>query len=44
MKTSFTSIAKVAGGLALMAASSAAMASVADTVHNLSVTGEGGPI
>ena len=41
MKTSFTSIAKVAGGLALMAASSAAMASVADTVHNLSVTGEG---
>ena len=41
MKTSFTSIAKVAGGLALMAASSAAMASVSNTVHNLSVTGEG---
>jgi predicted CXXCH cytochrome family protein len=41
MKTSFTSIAKVAGGLALMAASSAAMASVSDTVHNLSVTGTG---
>jgi predicted CXXCH cytochrome family protein len=41
MKTSFTSIAKVAGGLALMAASSAAMASVSDTAHNLSVTGEG---
>jgi predicted CXXCH cytochrome family protein len=41
MKTSFTSIAKVAGGLALMAASSAAMASVSNTAHNLSVTGEG---
>jgi predicted CXXCH cytochrome family protein len=41
MKTSFTSIAKVAGGLALMAASSAAMASVSNTVHNLSITGEG---
>jgi predicted CXXCH cytochrome family protein len=41
MKTSFTSIAKVAGGLALMAASSAAMASVSNTVHNLSVTGTG---
>jgi hypothetical protein len=39
MKTSFTSIAKVAGGLALMAASSAAMASVTNTVHNLSVNG-----
>ena len=39
MKTSITSIAKVAGGLALMAASSAAMASVTDTVHNLSVNG-----
>jgi predicted CXXCH cytochrome family protein len=41
MKTSFTSIAKVAGGLALMAASSAAMASVTNTAHNLSVTGDG---
>jgi len=41
MKTSFTSIAKVAGGLALMAASSVAMASVSNTAHNLSVTGEG---
>lgn len=41
MKTSFTSIAKVAGGLALMAASSAAMASVSNTVHNLSVSGAG---
>ncbi len=41
MKTSFTSIAKVAGSLALMAASSAAMASVANTVHNLSVSGTG---
>ena len=41
MKTSFTSIAKVAGGLALMAASSAAMASVTNTAHNLSVTGGG---
>ena len=41
MKTSYTSIAKVAGGLALMAASSAAMASVSNTAHNLSVTGDG---
>ena len=41
MKTSFTSIAKAAGGLALLAASSAAMASVSNTAHNLSVTGAG---
>jgi predicted CXXCH cytochrome family protein len=41
MKTSITSIAKVASGLALMAASSVAMASVSDTAHNLSVTGAG---
>jgi len=41
MKTSITSIAKVAGGLALMAASGVAMASVSNTVHNLSVSGEG---
>jgi len=39
MKTSITSIAKIAGGLALMAASSVAMASVTDTKHNLSATG-----
>jgi predicted CXXCH cytochrome family protein len=39
MKKSITSIAKVAGGMALMAASGAAMASVTNTVHNLSVTG-----
>ena len=39
MKTSFTSIAKVAGGMALMAASGAVMASVTDTVHNLSASG-----
>jgi len=39
MKKSITSIAKVAGGVALMAASSAAMASVTDTVHNLSASG-----
>ena len=36
MKTSITSIAKIAGGLALMAASSVAMASVTNTKHNLS--------
>lgn len=41
MKTSITSIAKVASGLALMAASSVAMASVSNTAHNLSVTGTG---
>jgi predicted CXXCH cytochrome family protein len=41
MKTSITSIAKVASGLALMAASSVAMASVSNTAHNLSVTGAG---
>ncbi len=39
MKKSITSIAKVAGGVALMAASSAAMASVTNTVHNLSASG-----
>jgi predicted CXXCH cytochrome family protein len=39
MKTSITSIAKIAGGLALMAASSAAMASVTNTKHNLSNSG-----
>jgi predicted CXXCH cytochrome family protein len=39
MKTSITSIAKIAGGLALMAASSVAMASVTDTKHNLSASG-----
>src|SRR5664279_1270554 len=36
MKTSITSIAKIAGGLTLMAASSVAMASVTNTPHNLS--------
>ena len=35
MKTSITSIAKLAGGLALMAASSVALASVVNTKHNL---------
>ena len=35
MKTSITSIAKLAGGLALMAASSVALASVINTKHNL---------
>jgi predicted CXXCH cytochrome family protein len=39
MKTSITSIAKVAGGLALMAASSVALASVTDTKHNLGAGG-----
>jgi hypothetical protein len=39
MKTSITSIAKVAGGLALMAASSVALASVTDTKHNLGASG-----
>ena len=39
MKKSITSIAKVAGGMALMAASGAAMASVTNTVHNLSASG-----
>jgi predicted CXXCH cytochrome family protein len=39
MKKSITSIAKVAGGMALMAASGAAMASVTNTVHNLSADG-----
>lgn len=39
MKTSITSIAKLAGGLALMAASSAALASVVYTKHNLSASG-----
>lgn len=38
MKTSITSIAKIAGGLALMAASSVAMASVVNTAHNLGST------
>lgn len=38
MKTSTTSIAKIAGGLALMAASSMAMASVTQTKHNLSAS------
>jgi len=38
MKTSITSIAKIAGGLTLMAASSIAMASVSNTPHNLSVS------
>jgi predicted CXXCH cytochrome family protein len=38
MKTSITSIAKIAGGLTLMAASSVAMASVINTPHNLSVS------
>lgn len=41
MKTSMNSIAKLAGGLALMAASSAALASVTDTPHNLSASGAG---
>jgi len=40
MKTSF-SFAKVAGGLALLAASSISMASVVDTPHNLGSTGGG---
>ena len=35
MKTSITSIAKLAGGLALMAASGVALASVTNTKHNL---------
>lgn len=39
MKTSITSIAKIAGGLTLLAASSVAMASVTTTKHNLSATG-----
>lgn len=39
MKTSITSIAKIAGGLALMAASSVALASVTTTKHNLSASG-----
>jgi predicted CXXCH cytochrome family protein len=39
MKTSISSIAKIAGGLALMAASSVAMASVTNTKHNLSASG-----
>ncbi len=39
MKTSITSIAKIAGGLTLMAASSVAMASVTNTKHNLGATG-----
>lgn len=41
MKTSITSIAKLAGGLALMAASSVALASVQNTPHNLSSSGAG---
>ena len=36
MKTSITSIAKIAGGLTLLAASSVATASVSNTAHNLS--------
>jgi predicted CXXCH cytochrome family protein len=39
MKTSITSIAKIAGGLTLMAASSVAMASVTNTKHNLGASG-----
>lgn len=39
MKTSITSIAKIAGGLALMAASSVALASVTNTKHNLGAGG-----
>lgn len=39
MKTSITSIAKLAGGLALMAASSVALASVTNTKHNLGANG-----
>ena len=42
MKKSVTSIAKIASGLALAAASSVAMASVTNTPHNLSVTQTGG--
>jgi predicted CXXCH cytochrome family protein len=42
MKTSITSIAKLAGGLTLMAASSFASASVVNTPHNLSSTPGGG--
>lgn len=42
MKTSITSIAKIAGGLTLMAASSVAMASVTNTPHNLSASQTGG--
>ena len=38
MKTSMTSIAKLAGGLALLAASGVSMASVVNTPHNLGVT------
>ena len=39
MKTSITTIAKIAGGLTLMAASSVAMASVINTKHNLGAGG-----
>ena len=39
MKTSITSIAKLAGGLALMAASGVALASVTNTKHNLGAWG-----
>ena len=39
MKTPISSIAKIAGGLALMAASSVAMASVTNTKHNLGASG-----
>ncbi|MEO8342573.1 MAG: cytochrome c3 family protein [Gallionella sp.] len=42
MKTSITSIAKLAGGLTLMAASSFASASVVDTAHNLGSTNTSG--
>ena len=42
MKTSITSIAKLAGGLTLMAASSFASASVVNTPHNLGTTNQTG--
>jgi predicted CXXCH cytochrome family protein len=42
MKTSITSIAKLAGGLTLMAASSFASASVLNTAHNLGTTNTAG--
>jgi predicted CXXCH cytochrome family protein len=42
MKTSITSIAKLAGGLTLMAASSFASASVVNTAHNLGTTNTAG--
>ena len=40
MKTSITSIAKLAGGLTLMAASSFASASVVNTPHNLGTSNQ----